>query len=153
MARREILACGKAGFKIYYQEDLPMKRCILVLAAVFLLAGSVTAWACQENSGGAEKGKAVNVEKDVTKPVLAEKIDPKSPEEAKKEKLQGAVKLDAIIGTDGRVVELKSVESPDVRLTKAATDAVRNWKFKPAVNSKGKPVKVKITLTVNFKLQ
>jgi len=126
---------------------------MLMVATLFLLIGGVAAWACQEKSRGAVKEKAVGVEKDVTKPVLVEKTDPKYPEEAKKEKIQGAVKLDAIIGTDGRVVGLKSAESPDERLTKAAMDAVKNWKFKPAVNSKGKPVQVKITLTVNFKLQ
>lgn len=120
-----------------------MKRCTMMVAALFLLL-STAAWPCQEKSG---------VEKDITKPVLIEKTDPKYPEEARKEKIQGEVKIDATIGVDGRVLDLKSAQSPDERLTKAAMEAIKHWKFKPAVNSKGKPVKVKMTLTVNFRLQ
>ena len=122
-----------------------MKPYLLTLTTLFLLLGNVAALPPMEQS--------VNVEKDVTKPVLLEKTDPQYPEQARKGKIQGAVKLDATIGTDGRVVDLKIAESPDESLSKAAADAVRNWKFKPAVNPKGKPVKVKMTLTVNFKLQ
>jgi protein TonB len=122
-----------------------MKQNVLMVAALFLMAGSAAAWAFQ--------AKVVDVKEHVTKPVLVEKTDPQYPEEARKGKVQGAVKLDATIGTDGRVVDLKIAESPDDSLSKAAMDAVKNWKFKPAVNSKGKPIKVKMTLTVNFRLQ
>ncbi len=128
-----------------------MRRMLVVIAVLLLSAGA--SWAFQEKAGGKEKTADVENEKDVTKPVLVEKTVPKYPEEAKKEKIQGAVKLDAIIDKEGRVLELKAVESPDERLTKAAMDAVKEWKFKPAVNSKGKPLQVKVTLTVNFKLK
>ncbi len=128
-----------------------MRRILVIMVVMLLTAGA--SWALQEKAGGKEKAVDAEKEKDVTKPVLVEKTVPKYPEEAKKEKIQGTVKLDAIIDKEGKVLELKAVESPDERLTKAAMDAVKEWKFKPAMNSKGKPVQVKITLTVNFKLQ
>ncbi len=129
-----------------------MMRRILVIMVVMLLTASAS-WALQEKTGGKAKVVDAEKEKDVTKPVVVEKTIPKYPEDAKKEKIQGAVKLDAIIDKEGKVLELKAVESPDERLTKAAMEAVKGWKFKPAMDSKGKPVQVKITLTVNFKLQ
>jgi len=131
-----------------------MRRILFIMAVILLPAGSAS-WAFQVKTAGAvtEKAAVAEKDKDVSKPVLVEKVDPKYPAAAKAEKIQGTVKLDATIGTDGKVLELKAAESPDERLTQAAMDAVKEWKFKPALNSKGKPVKVKMTLTVNFKLQ
>ncbi len=129
-----------------------MRQILVITAAILLLAGGAS-WAFQGKAGGTGKEKAADSEKDVSKPVLIEKVNPKYPEGAKKEKIQGSVKLDAVINAEGRVIEFKDVESPDERLTKAAMDAVKEWKFKPAMDAKGKPVQVKMTLTVNFKLK
>lgn len=112
---------------------------VLALAAGLALAGQATA---------PKEGK----DKDVTKPVLLTKVDPKYPEEAKKEKVQGAVVVDAIIGTDGKVLSATAAKSPDERLSRAAIDAIKQWTFQPAKDAKGKGVQVKSSVTVNFRL-
>lgn len=88
----------------------------------------------------------------LTPPVLVEKVNPKYPPDAKTEKIQGTVKVDAVIDAEGKVVEAAASESPDARLSQAAVDAVKQWKFKPALKD-GKPVKAKSTVTINFRLQ
>lgn len=89
----------------------------------------------------------------LTEPRVVEKAPPQYPEEARKEKVQGAVVLEATIETDGKVSETTVVEDPDARLTAAAREAVAKWRFEPARDAKGKPVAVRYRVTVAFKLQ
>lgn len=80
--------------------------------------------------------------------LLTHKVDPVYPEAAKETKAQGMVVLDAVIGADGTVRNLRPVSGPDV-LEPAALDAVRWWRFEPyRVN--GKPVEVETTVAVEF---
>ena len=122
----------------------------VAMSILALLTLCAVAWA---QAGGAQGGGAKLEKKDVNEPVVIEKVPPKYPEDAKKEKVQGAVVLDAFIEKNGTVSDVTSVKEADPRLVKAAIDAVKQWKFKPATTKSGQPVKVKTTLTVNFKLQ
>jgi len=80
--------------------------------------------------------------------LLTHKVDPVYPEAAKETKAKGLVVLDAVIGPDGTVRDLRPVSGPDV-LEPAALDAVRWWRFEPyRVN--GKPVEVETTVAVEF---
>ena len=89
----------------------------------------------------------------IAPPELLEKVDPKYPADAKAEKIQGTVKVEAKVSAEGKVEEATASESPDPRLAQAAVDAVKQWKFKPARTADGKAVKVKTTITVNFRLK
>ena len=91
-------------------------------------------------------------ESGLSEPKAIEKVAPTYPEEAKKERVQGAVVVEATIGTDGAVSDLKAIEDPDARLTVAALEAVAKWRFEPARDAKGRAVAVRFTVTVNFKL-
>jgi len=75
---------------------------------------------------------------------------PKYPEEAKKERIQGTIVLDAIIGKDGRVEELTVASGPK-ELQQSALDAVRQWKYKPFLLN-GDPIEVKTTINVIYSL-
>ncbi len=90
---------------------------------------------------------------DITQPVLINKVNPNYPEEARNNKTRGVVVLNVIIDTDGKVDDVKAVESPDDSLSKAAIDAVRQWEFRPALNAHGQPVKVLSTITIRFELK
>jgi TonB family protein len=114
-----------------------------VLALVLVLAGTTTR----------AQGKQADKDKDVTKPVLINKVNPTYPEEAKKDKIQGEVILEAMIGQDGKVLDVTVKKSPDDRLSKSAMEAVKQWTFQPAKDAKGNVIKVKTTLTVNFRLK
>ena len=75
------------------------------------------------------------------------------PEDARKRGDQGIVYVKALVSKEG-VVTLATVEpqqSVSGVLGKAAVDAVKNWRFEPAL-SQGKPVEVWIVVPVSFKL-
>lgn len=75
---------------------------------------------------------------------------PKYPEEAKKERIQGTVVLDAIISKDGTVEELTVASGPK-ELQQSALEAVRQWKYKPFLLN-GDAVDVKTTVNVIYSL-
>ena len=61
----------------------------------------------------------------------------------------GVVTLDAQIGTDGSVRDLKVLTSSNAELESAAIDAVRRWEFTPTYLN-CTPVEVRMQVTVNF---
>ena len=75
---------------------------------------------------------------------------PVYPEDAKKDKIEGSVSVQIVIGEDGGVISAKAASGPE-RLRDAAVDAAYKARFKPT-KVKGKPVKVSGTLSYNFKL-
>ena len=89
---------------------------------------------------------------EITEPEAIEKVSPRYPEEARKAKIMGLVKLKATITDQGLVEDLEVLESPDQMLTDAAVEATRQWRFKPALCD-GKPVGVYYDLTINFSLK
>jgi len=58
----------------------------------------------------------------------------------------------AEIDEQGNVTEVSVLKGLPMGLSEAAMNAVRQWKFKPAMLN-GKPVAVYFNLTVNFQLQ
>jgi TonB family protein len=59
------------------------------------------------------------------------------------------VVLAAIIGSDGRPVDLRVVRSLGMGLDQKALEAVRHWKFEPALKD-GKPVTAQVNLEIAF---
>ena len=70
---------------------------------------------------------------------------------AQQARVEGAVRIDAVIGEDGRVREATVVEGSPL-LSGAALDAVRQWRFTPT-RLNGQPVAVVMTVTVVFSLR
>ena len=89
---------------------------------------------------------------DVKEPVEIHRVQPVYPEEARENRIQGRVVIQAVIDEKGNVKRAEAVESPDPVLTEAALAAVKQWTYKPATKN-GKPVKVFFTVTVAFKLE
>lgn len=81
---------------------------------------------------------------------LIHRVDPVYPPIAKKAQVAGTVVLHVIIGKDGSVQEVQVVSGPPL-LIRAATDAVRQWRYKPTLLN-GQPVEVDTTVTVIFAL-
>jgi protein TonB len=81
---------------------------------------------------------------------LLQQVEPEYPEAARQQRIQGPVVLNVLVGTSGAVREL-AVVSGDPLLAKAATDAVRQWRFNPH-QLKGKAVEFETRITVNFAL-
>jgi TonB family protein len=64
---------------------------------------------------------------------------------------QGKVALQAMIARDGSVRNVKVVSGPAI-LARAATDAVRQWKYKP-YRLNGQPVAIQTQVKIEFKMQ
>jgi protein TonB len=66
-------------------------------------------------------------------------------------RVQGSVVLQAVVGTDGNIENLRVLSGPSI-LTAAAQQAVRQWRFKPYLQN-GQPVETKARITVNFSIR
>jgi periplasmic protein TonB len=76
--------------------------------------------------------------------------DPIYPAIARNSRVEGVVELEGIIGTDGRIHNLKVLKGHPF-LVKAAVDAVMTWVYKPATLN-GDLVEVIAPITVTFHL-
>jgi len=76
------------------------------------------------------------------------KVDPLYPALAKQARVSGTVELLGVLGTDGRIHELKVLRGHPL-LVNAALEAVRQWIFEPTVLN-GQAVEVAAPITVNF---
>jgi TonB family protein len=101
------------------------------------------------NWGGAHSGK----EPGITQPVLEQGPQPVYPAEAKNKKITGTVLIDLLVGTDGKVEDAMAIEYPELSLAQSAIEALKSWKFQPAHDEKGNPLRVKCTVEINFKLK
>ena len=81
---------------------------------------------------------------------LIRKITPVYPPLAKQARVQGTVRFSAIIGKDGQIQNLQLVSGHPL-LVPAATDAVKQWVYKPTLLN-GEPVEVITQIDVNFTL-
>src|SRR6266571_7079067 len=75
---------------------------------------------------------------------------PTYPPLAKQARIQGVVRLNAIIGKDGTIQELKAASGHPL-LVPAALEAVKQWLYKPTLLD-GEPVEVVTVIDVNFTL-
>ncbi len=94
--------------------------------------------------------QTMKVSQVVSQGLLIKKVDPVYPKQAIDGRIQGAVQLDAHIAKDGSISSIK-VLSGDPVLAAAATDAVKQWKYKPYFLD-GQPIAIQTQITVNFKL-
>jgi len=88
---------------------------------------------------------------DVKTAALLSTVAPIYPQMARNQRVSGDVKIDALIGADGRVSTTKVISGPAL-LHQAAVDAVRQWKYRAATLN-GQQVPMHLTVTVQFRLQ
>jgi TonB family protein len=77
--------------------------------------------------------------------------NPEYSEAARKANLQGACVLRVEVGTDGAVHDVRVERSLERGLDEKAIEAVRSWKFEPALKN-GNPIADEITVEVSFRL-
>jgi TonB family protein len=113
--------------------------------------GSGTGPGVGPGRGGGIGGGVFRVGGGVSAPRALETPDPEYSEEARKAKYQGTCVLWLIVGPDGKPRDIKVARALGMGLDQKAIEAVRNWKFSPAMKD-GKPVAVQINVEVNFRL-
>jgi len=90
----------------------------------------------------------VSVSEEAERALLIHSVPPAYPQEALAQKLHGLVILQATIGRDGSVEDLKIVRGNFI-LCKAAIAAVKQWRFQPYTVS-NHAAQVQTYITVNF---
>lgn len=99
------------------------------------------------NAAGAQR---IQVGGNVQQTKLIQQPRPAYPPQAKQAGIQGVVRMNAVIGTDGHMESL-NVVSGDPALVPAALEAVRQWVYQPTLLN-GAPVEVATVIDVNFTL-
>ncbi len=137
-----------------------LRRLQVITLAMLLVVASMSAWqwhrgwrqleARTERTDVHARQPAARVPSEVMERLLIHKVEPVYPEAARKANLQGVVALDAVIASDGTVVNLHPLSGPD-GLISAAMDAARWWRFRP-YRVRGEPAAVETTLSVEFRL-
>ena len=92
-------------------------------------------------------GTLVALDSQVVPPKSLKKTAAKYPPTGKK--LEGTVRMSALISETGKVIEVKLIQSAHPLLDEAAMSAVKEWIFEPATK-KGVPVKVWLPVAVSF---
>jgi TonB family protein len=80
--------------------------------------------------------------------IVAHPVRPNYPLLARQMKVQGSVILQALIGKDGIIQNLRVMSGPQI-LASAAEDAVRQWHFRPHLEG-SEAVETQAKITVNF---
>jgi len=83
-------------------------------------------------------------------PEVITRIPPDYPDLARSAGVDGVVQLQALVGKDGKVKDVKVMKGVEM-LNDAAVKAVKQWIFKPAL-SNNKPVAVWVAVPVRFSL-
>jgi len=78
------------------------------------------------------------------------RAEPVYPEGAKREGIEGTVKLHVVVGRDGTVQSVEPISGPAL-LAKAATSAVREWRYAQTMLD-GQPVETEQEIVVKFRL-
>jgi TonB family protein len=109
------------------------------------ISGSSDSNRVSTNAAGRERITSAAV------PELRQTIDSNLPLLGQHSKVQGSVVLQAVVGADGNIENLRVVSGPAI-LSAAAQQAVRQWRFKPYLQN-GQPVETKARITVNFSIK
>jgi TonB family protein len=120
-----------------------MRQKLSAIGLLLLIVGGC-AWA----QGQTAATSPVPMQETALAPVA--KVPPIYPPLARQSRVEGTVVLHVLIGTDGQVKTAAFISGPGL-LVQAATDAVRQWKYRPVVLD-GKAVEVDTTITVTFTL-
>ena len=100
-----------------------------------------------DSSGVADATARVHISPGAAE-LLSRPVEPNYPMLAKQMKVQGAVVLEALIGRDGNIQDLHVLSGPTI-LSTAAREAVKQWRFRPYLQS-GEAVETEARITVNF---
>lgn len=110
-------------------------------------APAATVTAAPPQNLATNAGERVRLSAD-TAQMVEHPVEPSYPMLAKQMKVQGSVVLQALIGREGGIQDLRVLSGPAI-LSTAAMDAVKQWRFRPYLQS-GQPIETEARITVNF---
>jgi protein TonB len=102
-------------------------------------------------SGSNTGGGPMHIGGSIRPPTVLYSVEPEFSEEARKAKFSGNVQVYLWVDEQGNPSHIKVVRGVGMGLDEKAVEAVRQYKFKPAMQN-GKPVKVDLYIDVNFQI-
>ena len=103
-----------------------------------------------ERASAVEQERVFQLSPLAAEDVVLYRVEPNYPEEARQQQIQGTVLLEVSIGRDGAVQDVNVVSGQQL-LAQAATDAVKQWRFKPRTVN-GRALEMETRITLNFRL-
>ena len=107
-------------------------------------SGSCLIWFAERREESATGGQ-------LSAPVPRHIVDPKYFPAAMADRVEGKVRLVAVIRKDGRVDSVSLLRHLDDRLDRSAAEAMQKWQFEPALRD-GQPVDVDALIEIPFRL-
>ena len=101
---------------------------------------------------GPPRAKRLGETPGIIAPKVISRVEPEYNAEAKAARIAGVCILEALIDEEGNVADVRVLKPLPMGLAAAAAEAVRQWKFAPAMLD-GKPVAVIFNLTIHFKAE
>ncbi|MGA7339181.1 MAG: energy transducer TonB [Terracidiphilus sp.] len=102
-------------------------------------------------SGGGYGGGVMNVGGGVSAPQVLYSVDPQFTDQARQANYQGTVAIQLIVDAEGSPQDIQVVHHLGMGLDQKAEEAVRQYKFRPAMY-RGHPVAVQMIIEVGFHL-
>jgi len=130
-------AVGKWLFVPGYLDGVPLAQVVPVSVVFMPETGEVT--------------DRLRTGSTVPEPRKVYDVRPFYPADARLERIEGIVILDAHVASDGRVIDTEVLRSYHPLLDAAAVDAVTQWRYEPTLVD-GVPVDVMVTVTLQFRL-
>ena len=98
---------------------------------------------------GGYGGGVMTVGGGVTAPVVIHRVEPEFTDQARRVKFQGVASIGLIVDAQGNPEDVHVVHPLGMGLDQKAVEAVRQYKFKPAM-FQGRPVPVQLVIEVDF---
>jgi protein TonB len=115
------------------------------------LRGVIAPVTVARSTAGCGSAPSIRVGGNIKQPMKVRDQKPVYPPEAQAARVQGIVIVEAIVGCDGSVSDVRILRGQPM-LNDAALEAVRQWQYTPTLLN-GQPVPVIMTMTVTFTLQ
>ena len=152
----EIEVQGPSGFEPDVQGlDLTADRHLEVVLEIAPIVEAIVISGPPPQQGSARSGeprRRVRVGGNVRRARLVHYVAPTFPADAESQGVGGTVQLEGVIGNEGRLVGLSTLNSiVDERLVAAASDAVLQWRYDPTLLN-GQPVETLVTISVAFEI-
>ncbi len=145
---------------------MKMKKSVLGRRMRFGLAGSATVLLVAATVGASVLARPVDTPQayqdapgtvykiggNVTAPVVIHSVEARFSEKARRAKYQGVCLVSLVVDAQGNPQNVHVARALGMGLDKNAVEAVRQYKFKPALKDGQTPVPVAITIEVDFRL-
>jgi TonB family protein len=145
LRRRGVLSCDSACSFVFYPPSVAVSRFDQATSAKEHESSSTSPAGASAPDGVFQVGGSITPPRTVYAP------QPVYSEKARNAHYEGVCTLRLIVEKDGRPSNIRLVKGIGMGLDENAIEAVKSWKFEPAMKD-GQPVRVVIAIEVNFHL-